>query len=117
MKETYRPRERIRKKNDFLSLYRKGTRYQAKYFNLIYFPNDLNFSRMAVIVSRKIGNSVKRNKIKRWMRDLFRRNKDFLKRNFDILIIAKKGIQDSSWEDLSENYIAAIKSISTRNNS
>jgi len=115
MKETLQLHERIRKNKDFLSIYKEGKRYKGKYFNLIYFPNNLDFSRMAVIVSKKIGKAVTRNKIKRWMRDLFRRNKNVLREHLDILIIAKKEIQETSWPDLRQNYLIAIKAICKKN--
>lgn len=115
MIETYNPQERIRKTRDFLFLYKEGKRYKGKYFNLIYFPNNLRFSRMAVIVSKRIGNAVTRNKIKRRIRELFRRNKDILKEHLDLLIIVKQGIQDTSWPVLRENYLAVIKSIWRKN--
>jgi ribonuclease P protein component len=35
MGETFSPQERIRKKNEFLILYKKGRRYKGKYFSLI----------------------------------------------------------------------------------
>ncbi len=111
MDETLSPQERIRKKKDFLSLYKKGNRYRGKYFNLIYLSNDLNFSRMAVIASKKIGNAVRRNRIKRLMRALFRRNKKLLKDPLDIIFIAKKEIHESSWPMLQRDYFAAIESI------
>jgi ribonuclease P protein component len=66
---------------------------------------------MAVVISKKVGNAVKRNKFKRQMRSLFRRNKDLLKSSFDILIIAKKEIIEASWLKLQEDYFAAIRSI------
>ncbi|KPJ70248.1 hypothetical protein AMJ44_00615 [candidate division WOR-1 bacterium DG_54_3] len=111
MKETYGPRERIRNKRDFLILFKEGKRYKDKYFNLIYLPNNLDFSRMAVIVSKKVGNAVARNKMKRWVRDLFRRNKEHLKHDLDILIIIKEEIQETSWKILRDNYLRAVKSI------
>lgn len=111
MNETLSPQERIRNKKEFLHLYKKGSRYRAKYFNLIYISSDLGFSRMAVVISKKVGNAVKRNKFKRQMRSLFRRNKDLLESSFDILIIAKKEIIEASWRMLQEDYFAAIRSI------
>ncbi len=111
MNETLGPQERIRNKNEFLHLYKKGSRYKAKYFNLIYISSDLGFSRMAVVISKKVGNAVKRNKFKRQMRSLFRRNKGLLESSFDILIIAKKEIIEASWRMLQEDYVAAIRSI------
>ena len=111
MKETFSARERIRKKRDFLFLYKEGKRYKGKYFNLIYFPNNLSFSRTGIIVSKKIGSAVTRNKIKRLMRELFRRNKGFLKEHLDIIILIKKEIRDTPWPDLQKSYLAAINSI------
>lgn len=66
---------------------------------------------MAVVISKKVGNAVKRNKFKRQMRSLFRRNKDLLESSFDILIIAKKEIIEASWPKLQEDYFSAIRSI------
>jgi ribonuclease P protein component len=127
MKRTFQPNKRKRKKTHGflvrmrtkggqhiiknLHLYKKGRRYRAKYFNLVYISSDLSFSRMAVVISKKVGNAVKRNKFKRQMRSLFRRNKDLLESSFDILIIAKKEIIDASWRKLQEDYFAAIRSI------
>jgi len=115
MNETLGPQERIRKRKDFLFLYKKGYRYRGKYFNLIYLSNDFSFSRMAVIVSKKVGNAVKRNKIKRQMRTLFRRNKSLLKAPLDIIIIAKKEILESSWLTLKGDYFSALESIIQNN--
>ena len=115
MNETLRPQERIRKRKDFLFLYKKGYRYRGKYFNLIYLSNDFSFSRMAVVVSKKVGNAVKRNKIKRQMRTLFRRNKSLLKAPLDIIIIAKKEILESSWLTLQGDYFSALESIIQNN--
>jgi len=111
MDETLSPRERIKKKKDFLFLYKKGYRYRGKFFNLIYLSNDLCFSRMAVVASKKIGNAVKRNKVKRSMRALFRKNKELLKNPLDIIFIAKKEILEASWPMLEKDYSAAFESI------
>ncbi|MGD8535447.1 MAG: ribonuclease P protein component [Candidatus Aminicenantes bacterium] len=117
MNETFSPPERIRKNKDFLHLYKKGKRYRGKYFNFVYLSSASSFSRMAVVVSKKVGNAVKRNKIKRWIRTLFRRNKNLLKIPLDIIIIVKKEILEASWLMLQEDYLAAIKSISENSSS
>ena len=111
MSETFTPQERIRKKKDFLFLYKKGNRYRGRYFNLIYLSNDLNFSRMAVVVSKKVGGAVERNIIKRRFRTLFRRNKHIFTNPQDIILIVKKEIQDASWQSLEEEYLRSVTSI------
>jgi len=72
MDERLRPSERIRRKKDFIELYRKGRRLRGRYFYLVFRPNGLEYSRMAVVVSRKIGKATVRNRLKRWFRELFR---------------------------------------------
>jgi len=111
MNEGLRPEERIRKKNDFSSLYKKGYRYRGRYFNLVYLSSSLSYSRMAVVVSRKVGNAVERNKVKRRLRDLYRRNKGLLREALDLLIIAKPEIRDLPWQALKAEYFQAVSSL------
>lgn len=111
MRETLRPHERIRQKKDFLVLYKKGHRYRGKFFNLVYLSNDLGFSRVAVVVSKKVGNAVQRNKIKRRMRALFRTNKDRLKGSLDLMVIVKKDVDATTWSDLRMAYLSALETV------
>ena len=111
MRETFRPLERLRKKRDFESLYSTGNRYHGRYIILIFNPNNLNLSRLGVVVSKKHGGAVRRNRIKRWIRTLFRRNKDLLKTPLDLLIIPKKPILEIPWARLEEDYRAAIRHV------
>jgi len=114
MAESYRPRERIRKKKDFSNLYKKGNCTRGKYFNLIYLPNSLTFSRMAVVASRKIGCAVQRNKVRRRIKELFRRNKELLTTPVDMIIVTKKGVKDASWPDLRTQYISMVQAAGLR---
>jgi ribonuclease P protein component len=111
MAESLAPRERIRKKKDFLVLYKKGYRYKSKYFNLIGLSNALPYSRAGVVASRKVGNAVARNRAKRWMRELFRRNKDLLEYPVDLLIVASAAMKEATWTELEEQYLEAVGKI------
>jgi ribonuclease P protein component len=111
MDEYFKPLERIRKKKDFLHLYKKGKRYRGKYFVLIYLSNELTFSRVAVVASKKLGNAVQRNRTKRCLRTLFRRNKELLEKPFDLVFIPRKEIHGAKWQSLADDYQAALKFI------
>lgn len=114
MDEGLKPRERIKKKKDFLFLYRKGTRVRTRFFNIIYHENGAGFSRLAVVVSRKIGKAVVRNKIKRWVRELFRRNKGLIPFPLDMLVVATRGVEGITWKEYQEEYFQAIRKIKRR---
>jgi ribonuclease P protein component len=111
MRESLAPRERIRKKKDFLIIYKKGNRYRSKYFNLIYLSNTLTCSRVGVVASKKVGSAVTRSKVKRWMRELFRRNKNLLESPMDLLIVAMPEIRQATWPELKEDYLWAVRKI------
>ncbi len=107
--EAYGPRERIRSKKDFADLYKSGGCYRGKHFNLIFRPNELGFSRMSAVASRRIGNAVVRARSRRRARELFRRNKDLVPGTMDMLVIARLGLGEASWEDLLQQYRSAMK--------
>jgi len=109
--ETYRPRERIRRKSEFAELYKKGRCDRGKYFNLIYLPSRLDYSRLAVVASRKVGNAVQRNRLRRRAKELFRRNKELLISPRDMLLIAKPGSGEASWAELRSRYLEALKGL------
>ena len=115
MNECFTSKEILRKKKDFLHLYKKGKRYRGKYFILIYLSNELTFSRVAVVASKKLGNAVQRNKTKRWLRALFRRNKKLLSRPFDMIFIPRREIHETTWQNLSSEYQAALQFIQRQN--
>lgn len=111
MNERLTPLERIRKKKDFISLYRNGSRFRGPYFNLVYCPNSLGYSRLAVVVSKKVGPSVTRNRVKRRLRDLFRRNKRLLPGPLDMIIVTRREIVNLAAPELRAGYIEALESI------
>jgi ribonuclease P protein component len=65
--------ERVRRGGDYLRAYRRGRRRTGALVNLHYFPNDSGAPRLGVTVSRKVGNSVVRHRLKRRIVEVFRR--------------------------------------------
>lgn len=111
MTESLRSDERIKNQTDFSRIYKEGQRYKGKYFIIIYHSNNLTFSRMAVVVSKRQGKSVVRNKIKRWAKEIFRRNKELIKKPVDIILIPKKKIQTAAWHEVVEDYQNSLNNI------
>ncbi len=78
------------KRPDFLGLAAEGRQQQNKYFIAVFAPGKTERMRLGITVSRKVGNAVVRNRIKRFTREYFRLNRHKLTGNWDINIIAKK---------------------------
>jgi ribonuclease P protein component len=111
MNERLTPLERIRRKSDFASLYRDGSRFRGHHFTLVFRRNGLDHSRLAVVASRKVGSAVIRNRVKRRFRELFRRNKALLTESLDLIVITRPESGAAPWPDLRESYISALKTI------
>lgn len=62
----------LRKGREFDKVYREGTRYHGKGFSLIFIPNTLGYNRIGISIHRKLKGAVKRNRIKRIVRESFR---------------------------------------------
>ncbi len=82
--------ERLLKRFEFVSLSRKGKSVSDQYFIAAYRSNNLDQSRLGITITRKVGNAVVRNRLKRIVREFYRHNKTDITGNFDINIIAKK---------------------------
>jgi ribonuclease P protein component len=67
----------------------KGKREENRSFIIYSDENDEKFSRIAIVVSRKFGKSVKRNRVRRQIKEYFRKNRCDNK-NTDFIIIPKR---------------------------
>ncbi|MFN3967233.1 MAG: ribonuclease P protein component [Endomicrobiia bacterium] len=85
--------ERLHKTKEFIEVYKKGKAYQSDHLLLFVLARGqiqgIPGVRIGIVVSRKVGKAVKRNKIKRRLREIFRLNKHLLKPGFDIVVNAK----------------------------
>jgi len=67
------PHERLLLRADYLRCYRSGRRRQGALVALYLIPNPLGHPRIGVTTSRKVGKSVVRHRLKRWIKETYRR--------------------------------------------
>ena len=82
--------ERILNRKDFVNLNRRGRRHHTAHFTVVLRENGLGITRLGITASKKTGNAVQRNRVKRRVREFFRLHKDDFPEQNDVLIIAKK---------------------------
>lgn len=96
-------KHRLRKNTEFKRAYVKGKNYWNRNFKLYVKKNDLNYTRFGIVVTKKLGKAVVRNKIKRRIREI---NKDllpYINSGHDIVLIPKKNTVDLSYEELKKS--------------
>lgn len=100
---------RLRKSSEFHAVQQKAQRVYCKHFLLLITKGQTPSSRLGITVTRKINKrAVIRNKIKRRLRDIFRRNRHLLRENFDLIIIARKNAADLTYQGTLEEIIGGL---------
>lgn len=84
--------DRLLKRKDFLRLSKTGSKYYNRHFLAIFFSGKTDKTRIGITVTKKIGRAVKRNRIKRYVREYYRVNKHTIKDHWDINIIVRKDV-------------------------
>ena len=82
----------LRKEADFDNVYKRGRSVGDKYVVVFYIKNHRDMNRTCFLASKKVGNSVRRNRARRLMRESYRLMKDRLPIGYDIIIIARNTI-------------------------
>ena len=99
---------RILVRREFLALQRKGRRRHTPHFVVITRPRHTGCSRLGITATRRFGNAVMRNRIKRQLREFFRRHRADLAPSQDILIIPKSGAGRLSFPHISRELGRAL---------
>lgn len=91
---------KIKTSRDFRNILAEGTKTHSKNFILYVKPNSLGFPRLGVSVGKKASpSSVRRNRMKRVLREVFRKNKPAFSSN-DIVFVIKNDVSDGKFSDL-----------------
>ena len=101
--------ERIRKRREYQQTYQRADKFQASYFVLYILENSLPHNRLGITVSRKIGKSVMRSRIKRRLREIFRTNKILISPPADLVINVKRSARGASSQQLEEDFVSVLE--------
>ena len=94
--------EIVKKNDDFNDIIKKGKFKSNKYFVIYYKDSNINFPRFGLAVSKKCGNAVERNKIKRQLRMIIDKNKKLFIPNRDYIIMVRKDILTLNFHQMEE---------------
>ena len=84
-------RDRIRRSEDYREIMVKGRKIRTPHFVVRWRVNTVGVRRLGISVSKRVGNSCARNRVKRRLREYFRHNRHKLPNCMDLVIIAGQG--------------------------
>jgi ribonuclease P protein component len=85
-----RPTERLRCPQTFQQVFTQGEKLVGTLFVLYVLPTSELHSRLGIAVSKRLGNAVIRNRIKRCLREMFRQHKTLLPTPCDVVCVARR---------------------------
>ncbi len=103
---------RLRKNIEFNKVYKNGRSYWNKYLVIYVYKNPANkgnITKVGYTITKKIGNAVTRNSIRRRMKEIVRLNFSNIKPGYDIIFIPKKNIVNLSYKELENSMIHILK--------
>jgi ribonuclease P protein component len=116
MSSRFRPAVRLVSHVEFRAVQQRGRRVAARYVTLIGRPNDRGADRLGIVASRKVGSAVVRNRAKRRLREIFRREEPDRaaqsgRRPFDVVAIVRRELADAPYASVSADVQAALRKL------
>jgi ribonuclease P protein component len=109
------PKEkRLAKRREFLRVYEAGRKLFSRYSVLFYAANNLPYSRIGITATKKSGKANVRNRLKRWTREVYRRQRgplDIDARSLDVVVNVKPNAVQASFGDYSLDLQRALKRV------
>ncbi len=99
----------LKKNSDFKNVYTNGRSKANRYFIMYVLKNYTDVNRIGISVSKKVGNSVVRHRIKRLVKESYRLHENMFNSGLDIVVIARNGAADLGFKDVESALLHIIK--------
>jgi len=101
--------QKLKKNYEFKKVYNEGRYYVEKYVVMYIVMNNSASNRVGFSVSKKVGNSVVRNRVKRLMKEIYRQYAMNMKLGYDLVFTARVGSGSVDYSNIEKNIKSIIK--------
>ena len=109
--EKFPKTDRILKRDTFRRVYEEGRKIHFSYFTAFVLTKQTPRPRIGITTTRKMGNSVERNRARRLVREAFRKNKWLVPNGVDIVINVKRALVEAAYRDFEDEFIAFLQRV------
>lgn len=100
---------RINRAQQYNFIYKNGRRIIGKFMILFVSRNPLQEIRAGAVTSKRIGNAVVRNRAKRQIREVIRKNWTGLPKGYDLVVVARHSIKGVAFEQIESEFLRLIR--------
>jgi len=107
---------RIRKNTEFRTVYRRGKSFSNLLLVLYIYKNGKDINRCGISVSKKVGKSVTRSRVKRLIGESYRLNNEGLRTGYDLVFIARNPSNGKNYKEIENALKNLLKKAGLVNN-
>ena len=100
---------RVKREKDFKAIFKEGTSFANRKFVIYRLENKQKHFRVGLSVSKRLGNAVTRNQIKRRIRHILQNAKGEISEGVDFVVIARNGVEALGYAEMEKNLLHALK--------
>ncbi|AOZ92855.1 ribonuclease P protein component [Paenibacillus crassostreae] len=106
-------RLRLRNRADFSRVYRHGKSFANRQFVTYWFTKkEVEQFRVGISVSKKVGNAVVRNRLRRMVKEIVRHHQSELIEHIDLVFIVRNGALDMPYKDMEKSILHVLRKAS-----
>lgn len=102
--------ERLKKNKDFLNVYNKKQSFGCKTLVIYYKKNNENIFRAGFSISKKVGNAVIRNRLRRYLKETLK-NLQMFGEAYDVIFVVKKEARENNFFEINSSVKYLFKKI------
>ena len=101
----------LKKNYEFKNVLQKQNYYGGKQIEIFVMKNKKQENFLGIAVSKKVANSVERNRIKRYIREAYRNIEEQIKEGYNIVILWKRkvAVEKANYHDIRKDLLAIFK--------
>ena len=101
----------LKQNHEFRRLYSKGKSAVSPYFAIYCRKTNRPYSRLGITTGVKLGKAVRRNFVRRRIRELYRTNEDKLLPGFDVVVVARTRAIYGRYADLQRSFLQLMRKL------